>query len=135
MHTHTHTCMHTHTQTHTHTTNTHTSVGRVGRRNLRSSVGQGGHDQNVNLFQRCVVLPAQLQHQVLPLGIEFIAIQPLHVLHVEAEELDDGVDIMGVSGQATEHRLLHGRGVEAFVEVASAWLDERKVLARALSVH
>ena len=57
------------------------------------------------------------------------------MLHVEAEELDDGVDIMGVSGQATEHRLLHGRGVEAFVEVASAWLDERKVLARALSVH
>ena len=125
----------THSDTHTHTTNTRTSVGRVGRRNLRSSVGQGGHDQDVNLLQRCIILPAQLQHQVLPLGIEFIAIQPLHVLHVEAEELDNGVDIMGVSGQATEHRLLHGHGVEAFVEVASAWLGERKVLARALSVH
>ena len=46
--------------------------------------------------------------------------------HVEGEELDEGLNVVRVSGQATERRLLHGRGVEAFAKVAGAWLGERK---------
>ena len=116
---------HAHKHTHTHT-HTHTSEGTVSWWDLGGGVGQGGHDQHVKLLQRRIILPAQLHYQVLPLGVELVAVQPLHVLHVEAEELDDGLEVVRMGSQASEHRLLHGRGVETFVEVASPWLSERR---------
>ena len=110
-------CMNAPTHTHTHT---HTSEGAVSRWDLCCSIGQSGHDQHIKLLQCCIILPAQLHHQVLPLSVELVAIQPFYLRHVEAEELDDGMEVVWVCGPATEHCLLHGCGVEPLVEVASA---------------
>ena len=57
----------------------------------------------------------------MALAVVLVTIETIYVLHVEADELDDGWDVMGPGDKPVKCGLLKRGRIYTFAEIGSTW--------------